>query len=72
MRRELVDYLINEREHSPEILLESLVAALSEHEALNALIFICRVEDWREKIDDYGNVTDTETDKIIFKNGTAT
>lgn len=55
-RRELIAELIEDYEYSGPALLDSLVAALSEHDCIEALKHVMKVEDWRHRLASNGEI----------------
>jgi hypothetical protein len=65
-RREIVDILLTDYEYDATALLDSLVAALSENDALAALEFVTRVEGWHHRVTADGRIIDAETEKQLY------
>lgn len=51
-RRELIAELIEDKEFNAESLLDSLIAAMSEHVVLDALEYVARIEEWEVRLSD--------------------
>lgn len=62
----LVTTLIQDYGDNPEHLISSLCRALPDHDVIETLIYIARVEGWNRGISKSGEIIEPETGEIVY------
>ena len=62
-RREHLAILLESGVYSAESLLESLVSAMGDDEYHSNIDYIMQQEDWKWRVDDEGNLIDTQPEQ---------